>query len=360
MSLKSNNVKAENSRLKAEIKYLQLALKDIDKDIPLQDSYAPSSHSKILEINQSSASDENYLIQNSLREQTSEKYKDRKIKDSYQYKIYETEYHPRDKISVPTHFASFGNTREYYCKPEPHNLHEEMCEEFDYLEPENENNGSSMGSEALHNEFYKIKASVEKISNSLDSLDQYSSYKNKHANKEKIQGENEWNEIKDSFESYYSKENSIESKHESSRKLENYVVTSEKELKLLKEIEALRRENNYLRNKLSNSPKPKRQISKHLSQDKSRSTSISTLKPKPNLNYATESPSRIRSSRSKSPRLALAARTKSPTSKSPRHTTPTRLRHCRVCDHLLSKGYSTKYCSKHGESQEEKPDRSNS
>lgn len=28
--------------------------------------------------------------------------------------------------------------------------------------------------------------------------------------------------------------------------------------------------------------------------------------------------------------------------------TPKRFRHCNVCDHLLSKGYSTKYCSKHG------------
>lgn len=28
--------------------------------------------------------------------------------------------------------------------------------------------------------------------------------------------------------------------------------------------------------------------------------------------------------------------------------TPKRYRHCNICDHLLSKGYSTKYCSKHG------------
>ena len=28
--------------------------------------------------------------------------------------------------------------------------------------------------------------------------------------------------------------------------------------------------------------------------------------------------------------------------------TPKRYRHCKTCDHLLCKGYSTKYCGKHG------------
>lgn len=93
---------------------------------------------------------------------------------------------------------------------------------------------------------------------------------------------------------------------------------------LLSEIEKLRAENQLLRARYKNSspiPQPK--------------LNLDTLQ-----RHTPHSPRRV----SRSPSTTSISYTGG------RSITPERLRHCKACDHLLSKGYSTKYCSKHGKS----------
>ena len=100
--------------------------------------------------------------------------------------------------------------------------------------------------------------------------------------------------------------------------------TVSRENTLIKEIDALREENKLLRGKF-----------KTLTPTRSRRGRKRTASRKSIL----KSPVHI----SKSP----SARSTSIRKKS-RSITPNRYRHCCTCDHLLSKGYSTKYCTKHG------------
>ena len=103
---------------------------------------------------------------------------------------------------------------------------------------------------------------------------------------------------------------------------------------LAQQIEALRVENERLRAQLVSqpvkSPRPK-------ASSRSRSGSNTPSKsPRPRSPYS-------RSPSSRTPRSGT-----SPSARSSHSKSPLRYRHCKVCDYLLSKGFSTVYCSKHG------------
>ena len=108
------------------------------------------------------------------------------------------------------------------------------------------------------------------------------------------------------------------------------------EKSLISEIEALRRENMKLRLQLNTSSK--KTIKRNRSKSKSKANS--------------KSPARKCKSRSNTPRDMSSRPIKRNISTRSfnidMNLTPRRNRHCNTCDHLLSKGYSTKYCSKHG------------
>lgn len=103
---------------------------------------------------------------------------------------------------------------------------------------------------------------------------------------------------------------------------------------LAQQIEALRVENERLRAKLvsqpAKSPRPK-------ASSRSRSNSNTPSRsPRPKSPYS-------RSPSSRTPRSGT-----SPSARSSHSKSPLRYKHCKVCDYLLSKGFSTVYCSKHG------------
>ena len=107
---------------------------------------------------------------------------------------------------------------------------------------------------------------------------------------------------------------------------------------LAEQIEALRIENEYLRGKLAGKPSGSAMKSpKRKTTERSRSNS-----PTPS-----KSP-RCRSPYSRSPSGRTPRASTSPGGRSSRSKSPLRHRHCKVCDYLLSKGFSTVYCSKHG------------
>lgn len=185
---------------------------------------------------------------------------------------------------------------------------------------------------------------------------------------------------------------------------EELKLTSEKtnETSLIREIEALRQENSALRQKLASSSdnKSKRKALKQKKTSRNASITKESLTPKNTENSITlkrfasfqktspkgsrspklsenkhpafkslipKSPSRTRvipksedlmttpksghkrnnSFTLKSPKLKTA-RSSSTHSLIYFPLNPSRSRHCPACDHLLSKGYSTKHCSKHG------------
>jgi hypothetical protein len=133
---------------------------------------------------------------------------------------------------------------------------------------------------------------------------------------------------------------------------------------LLDEIEKLRNENNQLREQLKTA-----QSMKNFKEPKIANVPFKDASPK-RIRYDTEAKSGSRTPKktnigritviagrqAKTGRTRSFSRSKSK-SLTPRDIsykitnsplTPKRFRHCNICDHLLSKGYSTKYCSKHG------------
>lgn len=214
-----------------------------------------------------------------------------------------------------------------------HNHKSDILEEYDYLQPEFEKSGST---NSLQTEFYDIKASVERINESLESLENYNLKSNRLQNQKISPNKVNQKSIKDSFGSYYSKDDSID--NQNNINFSNQDISRRTEIALLKEIDVLRQENQYLRKKMLKSP------SGTFSTRKTQSPhDIYSLKV---LNKRPVSP--ISRGRSKSPNRVSKFIPISPRPITPSRATPNRLRHCKTCDHLLSKGYSTKYCSKHG------------
>ncbi|OMJ83271.1 hypothetical protein SteCoe_15861 [Stentor coeruleus] len=134
------------------------------------------------------------------------------------------------------------------------------------------------------------------------------------------------------------------------------------EKNLVSEIEALRRENTQLRMKLTGgnkknhvsakllpSDRPYNWINKNIDYDnKERITR--NLQIRTRSKTKSKSPNRKCKSRSITPRdLSSRPMRRNISNKSlVSDLTPRRSKHCNTCDHLLSKGYSTIYCGKHG------------
>ena len=173
------------------------------------------------------------------------------------------------------------------------------------------------------------------------------------ASVEKLHSEEEnTRTLQDSFESYYESESeNIEKLGKTELSYCCYKSQHEKgsrrrEKTLMSEIENLRQENNRLRLQLTGENKSskttevqttvrsktqKRGRSKTRRRSKNRSKSKSISKQvTPRSLSATRKLSYLGK---KTPKLSL---------------TPSRTRYCRLCDKLLSKGYSTAFCSKHG------------
>jgi len=104
---------------------------------------------------------------------------------------------------------------------------------------------------------------------------------------------------------------------------------------ILGELNTLREENRKLRMQLKKTPKRSKKVVKSKSSEKIRTNETSKT-PKS-------------SKKSKTPKT-FSRRTLSK-AKFSRSLTPLKKRHCRLCDHLLSKGYSTSFCKRHGEKQ---------
>lgn len=119
---------------------------------------------------------------------------------------------------------------------------------------------------------------------------------------------------------------------------------------LLNEIEALRQENMKLRLQLNKNSKSSLVSTGTLTRFRSRNNVESRKKSK--SVSKSKSKSRKCKSRSITPRDLSTRRLKRNVSNNTlvgdSSLTPRRYRHCKTCDHLLSKGYSTKYCGKHG------------
>ena len=112
---------------------------------------------------------------------------------------------------------------------------------------------------------------------------------------------------------------------------ENLPARSPKEAQLLQHLQELQRENTLLQsriNRLSVQPSPSR------------------------INRLSVQPSRSKRRRTRSisrtPRTPLSPFSKSFSALSFKSQTPRRKKHCKFCDVLLSKGYSTKTCTRHG------------
>lgn len=128
---------------------------------------------------------------------------------------------------------------------------------------------------------------------------------------------------------------------------------------LLTEIENLRKENTLLRLQLQSKSKPK--LKRIAKSPKPRVVSVPfSLNPTQEFSdtlpnrKASRTPKPIRPETIRPMQRRIYSRSKSK-SLTPRDLSvksndrsPKRYRHCNICDHLLSKGYSTKYCSKHG------------
>lgn len=119
---------------------------------------------------------------------------------------------------------------------------------------------------------------------------------------------------------------------------------------LLNEIEALRLENMKLRLQLTKNSKSSLGSAGTLTRNRSRNKA--EIRNKSKSVSKSKSPARKCKSRSITPRDLSTRRLRRNVSNNTlvgdSSLTPRRSRHCKTCDHLLSKGYSTKYCGKHG------------
>ncbi|OMJ71129.1 hypothetical protein SteCoe_30740 [Stentor coeruleus] len=131
------------------------------------------------------------------------------------------------------------------------------------------------------------------------------------------------------------------------------------EKNLMSEIEALRRENTQLRIQLTGGNKKPFVSNKPPTSERSRTFDYENKERiTRNLQIKTQSKTRSKSSNRKCKSRSMTPRdlssrpmrrnisNKSLLSNS--DLTPRRIKHCTTCDHLLSKGYSTIYCGKHG------------
>jgi hypothetical protein len=419
MAEKVAKLKAENTKLKEEIRRLQRALKDISRDRSISsspvDTYKPKySHSPP-------------HTRHVLRDQIAQKLEQgifsppkcsRGLSKSNRSKSKEKSMNlviSRESTQPIEFVPSFGEVKDTMSPLATHILSDTQSPkqlaslnegvisraslqdpEFEFLQPK-ESNSKRNSKRTLHDEIEELKLSMARINAVLEQKESVllqpakkdiscSFVKNTFDyEKENSSPKNFDQTLKDSFGSLYedikvtSREPKIAKqistnyepilRHESPRTqlqpvsgscdnilmhdtprhllgneisgtLESFKIeTGSREHSLIREIDALREENKLLRGKFqpSTPSRRKRGRKRTVSSKKLMLKSPTRLSKSPTR--LSKSPTRL----SKSPSAnSTLARKKS------RSITPNRYRHCCTCDHLLSKGYSTKYCTKHG------------
>lgn len=352
MSQKVGKLQQENAKLRDEIKRLKGALKDISQDtiepIPVKPKteILPISKDRKKELREEIDSRLNYMIPNKnlLRQKSS----DGKIQTA---------------VIDPDYFvASFGQEDDKHMHM-PKKVLSSVSDD-----PEVKVNTKSSVSPELvqipESKLSNLSSPRQQFSEKTDSpefikpeipifqttsqalKDSFSSFYNDESLNKTLQDksfneslntnlENQVN-LTEPIQSYPKKYPESILKTSSSQKVvlasQNYADKS-----LLSEIEALRQENMKLRLQLTKTIKPEKlKIVRSRSKTKSKS---------PNRRNKSKS-------RSATPRDLSSRRVKkghcNNISVGEGDLTPRRSRHCNTCDHLLSKGYSTIYCGKHG------------
>jgi hypothetical protein len=363
MAQRVGRLQQENSKLRDEIKRLKGALKDIHLDsseeLPLKafQEKSPISKDRKKELREEIDTRLNYMMP------TKELLKQPKVlKD----------------LNEEDMVASFGHEDEKHLEmPKQVNL-SKNSETFENTEK----NNKVEYFEALHSprSIGTLEDESIKIQNSLDRSEDSPDFSEKTKKDVKVEPQI----LKDSFSSFYNDEslnktlqdksfneslaqqaanftqpfeNPYRSELKPPKKMPESILKSSTSLKtmqssetyseksLLSEIEALRQENMKLRLQLTKNSHASlvslpRSRSKAKARSKSKGKSLS------------KSPTRKCKSRSITPRDLSTRRLKRNASNNTlvgeSDLTPRRSRHCKTCDHLLSKGYSTKYCGKHG------------
>jgi cell division septum initiation protein DivIVA len=336
MSQRVGKLQQENAKLREEIKRLKGALKDINHDItqeptvmkPKKESSLSKERKKIIreEIDNRC----NYIIPSAamLKKKNSEVPEPGKI------------------IEPETLVASFGQEEDKNFLENSGKAFTNFINEADsgdvsgYSSKDDVKDLSIEAESAIENspEFDQIVSGVNFPGSIVPKVlkESFSSYYNDESVNKTI-NEKSLEEFSDRIIPYKEKKDLIKIDKNSSdlvitEKPYQNVPSSLNEKTLISEIEALRKENLKLRLQISGS-------NKKLTR-KARSKSKS------------KSPIRKAKSRSMTPRDLSSRPVKRNVSNrsliSELNLTPRRSRHCNTCDHLLSKGYSTKYCSKHG------------
>lgn len=359
---RATKLEIENAKLKDEIRRLKLALTDISSNIST--GTLPSFS---VESQQSSIQSQPHRRQ-ILHEKISHKLEQgiySPPKEPCRFRNESSEYLKKPILTkttikentLPIHFVtSFGEGKEHsfesaqnftdtHGPKQLRHIQNPQCElpdieaSLDSIEYSLRNTHKSKAikeGNSLQEEIEALRMSMAKVNARLEegyeSTDSFKSYESKE--KPPLVSDSL---LKDSFGSFYEdseikvknfppKSNQYNIKLDTSKILNrnSSFVQEPKKTKdsdLISEIEVLRAENQRLRAKCLNST----------------ATSQTTLKKF--QNRPAQSPVR---------RISRSPSATSTSYSIGRSITPERLRHCKACDHLLSKGYSTKYCSKHG------------
>lgn len=418
MAEKVAKLKAENTKLKEEIRRLQRALKDISRDRSISsspvDTYKPKyahspSHTRHTLRDQIAQKLEQGIFSPPKRSRGLSKSNRSKSKEKSMNLIISKE------STQPIEFVpSFGEVKDTMSPLATHILSDTQSPkqlaslnegvisrtsvqdpEFEYLQPK-EINSKRSSKRTLHDEIEELKLSMARINAVLEQKESVllqpvkkdiscSFVKNTFDyEKENSSPKNLNQTLKDSFGSLYedihvtsgepkvAKQTSTHYepvlRHESPRtqlqpvsgSYDNILMhdtprhllgneisgtesfkneTGSREHSLIREIDALREENKLLRGKFQTLTPSRRKRGRKRTASSKKLTLKSPSRMSKSPTRLSKSPSHL----SKSPSAnSTLARKKS------RSITPNRYRHCCTCDHLLSKGYSTKYCTKHG------------
>lgn len=356
MSQKVGKLQQENAKLRDEIKRLKGALKDISQDtiepIPVKPKpeRSPISKDRKKELREEIDSRLNYMIPTKalLRQKSSEG----KIQCA---------------VIDPDHFvASFGQEEEeeekhMYMPKQYLSTNTDPLEATENTEKSipqetfsTPNSKLSQASSPRHLYTEKTEDSPEFLKPNNSALitvapqvlkDSFSSFYNDESLNKTLQEKSFNDSLNTNLENLTQPIQSASKKYPESilktSSSQKVVLSGQKyaDKSLLSEIEALRQENTKLRLQLTKTSKPENSRNvRGRSKTKSKSP-IRRSKSKSKSRSAT--PKDLSSRRGK--RVSCYNVTVGEGD-----LTPRRSRHCNTCDHLLSKGYSTIYCGKHG------------
>mmetsp|Transcript_16665 Transcript_16665/g.29965 ORF Transcript_16665/g.29965 Transcript_16665/m.29965 type:complete len:437 (+) Transcript_16665:101-1411(+) len=418
MSFKPVKLQSENARLRDEIRNLQRALKDISKDVVISNSPSPiSSNQGNPKPKPKFLLDESYQSSAASNRQRSPLFKQwtptskKENTDPYTYvasfgvlgaskgkpKLTTTKHTDFELIGVSPTFRDCGSPASELTS-ERSSDHRESATMAD----------TKFDSDADIEFFPSISRVVEtksgiSLSSSLSSDLHRIEDSRERQREKKEEAQVVKQSVKDTFSSFYDQDESVEEVYRNqsivsieadpipllakpASVLRSSTMSSTQEVSktdpcntsLIKTIEALREENRLLRTKIGQGgKKPKnrrRSKSPNLGRKSpclmpSNSGLISDsqlLKPASPFKKTT-TPIKARGRQFSRPRTSRnpastsrqgTARTYTSRSAERNKSAIFRVRHCDTCDHLLSKGFSTVYCSKHGSKQ--KNDRSSS